>query len=178
MRPLRHRSSLVVTISGKTVVLVLLLAVLTASAPAQSLDRAEAAWRDLERGGSLTEAQMRGELSARTRWLADTALRELEETDPAQAMATYNEQLRTAESVGDSVWVLVALERLAKLEIDAFEIAAARPRLERCRRLAEDSDQSMALALADLNLGRVLIRTREVDAAAKHLDAARTATRS
>ncbi len=177
MRPQRRRSSPAATVPGKIVVLSFLLAVLATGVQAQDLDRAEAAWRDLVRDGSVAPERVRGELSARTRWLADADLRDLEDSDPDEAMATYGEQLAAAEAAGDSVWVLVCLERLAILEIDAFQLTEARPRLERCRRLATDIGQPMALVLADLNLGRALIRTREVDAAEARLKAARDGAR-
>ena len=175
MRPQRWTSSPVRGAPGKVVVLILIAALGMAGAEEVSLDRGESAWRDIERGQEVDPARLRGLESARTRWLADTNLRELEETDPDGATAAYLEQLPRAEAAHDSVWVLVALERLAILDIDARRVAEARPRLERCRRLAMDIGQPMALALADLNLGRVLLRTREVELAAEHLAAAREA---
>ena len=145
-----------------------------AAAEPEGLGAAETAWWRVERGGEAPRADAAAD--ARLTWLADVSLRSLEHDDPAAAEVTYASSLAAAQSAGDSLGVLVALERLAILDIDAGRIGAARARLERCRRLAGDPPRPMALALADLNLGRVLVRTREVDLAAERLQAAHAAT--
>lgn len=142
-----------------------------ADAPAE-LGASEAVWWRVARGGEAPSAADGAD--ARLTWLADRGLRGSEDTDPEAAAAAYAIILAAAEAGGDSLGVLVALERLAILDIDAGRIALARERLERCRTLA--GGLPMAGALADLNLGRVLVRTREIDLAAERLQAAYDAT--
>ncbi|HOX24868.1 MAG TPA: CHAT domain-containing protein [Candidatus Krumholzibacteria bacterium] len=177
MWKLRDRSSPAGVRNGKIVVLVGLLAAAGRSG-AVDLDLAEGAWRSLELGQSVPlENLAAAQGSARARWVGgtDARLRELESADPARAAAAYAELLSAGEARGDSLAVLVALERLVVLELDSQPETAAEPRLERCERLAAELDQPMALALARLNLGRVLVRTREMDRAAEHLESARQA---
>ena len=180
MRPQRRRSWPHAAGAGKPALArrgslaLLVLLVGAAGAAAQELDPAETAWRALVRDGAVPAGAAEDPGSARARWLADSALRELEESAPEQAMQRYRGQLDGAAAAGDSLGVLVSLERLAKLEIEAFQVDEAQAHLERCRRLSEELDQPMARCLADLNLGRALIRTRDVEAAAERLEAART----
>jgi len=147
-------------------------------AAAPDLDRVEQAWLALERGQAVAPGSLGDPAAnARARWVAGdlTGLRELEAADPERAAAGYADLLAVAEAGGDSLGVLVALERLAQLDLAAQRAEAARPRLERSRRLAADLGQPLALARADLDLGRALIRTSEMDTAAAHLEAARAA---
>jgi len=152
---------------------------LASTASAVELDRGEEHWRQLECGTTPTFTVLAGH--ARSLWASDSAddlsrARHLEKSDPTGAAALYTDLLALAETGGDSLAVLICVERLAHLEIAAQDVDAATAHLERSLLLADELNQPMAATLGHLDLGRVLIRTRDMDGAAEHLELALDAT--
>jgi CHAT domain-containing protein/tetratricopeptide (TPR) repeat protein len=147
---------------------------LAATALATDLDRGEEHWRLLVQEATPTPPTSLDH--SRSLWASDSShelsqARLLEQSDATAAANLYSELLSASS---DSLVTLICLERLAHLEIAAHDIPAATVRLERTLRLADDLAQPMAAARAHLDMGRVLIRTREMDAAAVHLEQAST----
>lgn len=160
---------------GKAVVLAGILAAMLGAAPPRADERA---WTARLRGGEPTAADAgRG---PRADWAArpDTPLgrlRLLEIDDPEAAAAGYRERLRAAEAAGDSAAVLVCAERLAKLAVDGGRVPEARALLDRTLPLTASVGGPVAACRAHLDLGRALVRTRDMDGAADHLEQARAA---
>lgn len=160
---------------GKGVVLLLTLAALLGAArPAPE----EEAWAVRLRGGE--PAVEKGRAVPRVAWAAQPGsllgrLRLLETDDAEAAAVGYREQLRAAEAAGDSAAVLVCAERLAKLAVDGGRVPEARALLDRTLPLAASVGGPLARCRAHLDLGRALVRTRDMDGAADHLEQARAA---
>jgi CHAT domain-containing protein len=148
-----------------------LLVALVAATAVADVSPGERAWLDLESGRDPASAGADAE--PRWRWVSvDLAeLRELESTDPDAAVARYEELAAIAETADDQPLLLLALERQASLAIAAHRIPDARAAIERTLTLAAELDRPVALLRAHLDMGRVLLRSREVDAAAAHLQA-------
>ncbi len=175
MEPVRMRLWPRAARLGKALVLIGLGTALLGAAAPNTLERP---WAERLRGGEpvVTDAD-RG---PRIDWAArpGTALgrlRLLEADDPDAAVIGYREQLRAAEAAGDSARVLVCAERLAKLAVDGGRVPEARALLDRTLPLAASVGGPLAACRAHLDLGRALVRTRDMDGAADHLEQARAA---
>ncbi|MBD3220726.1 CHAT domain-containing protein [bacterium] len=151
--------------------LVALLAVAASAAPTNDPGPGERAWLALVAGDRPAPAP--ADAAPRWRWVSGdlAVLRELEDTDPDGALARYVELGEEAVAAGDEAMRLLTLERRAALELAAHRADAARELLEEALPLAERLDQPLTALRCRLDLGRVLLRTREVAAAADHLDA-------
>jgi len=87
----------------------------------------------------------------------------------AAALAAAGEACRAR---GDDLGTLVAAERLAAVRLDLRDHAAALEALPGNVERAEALGQTLAAARAHLDLGRVLVRSRRLEEAGPHLDAA------
>ncbi|MEZ4388180.1 MAG: CHAT domain-containing tetratricopeptide repeat protein [Candidatus Krumholzibacteriia bacterium] len=170
MIPRHWRLSPLRALVGKASVLVWLAptTALAAAAPSD-LSPAEQAWFAVETGAVAPAAA--DAAPVRWRWASgDLApLREREQTDPDAAGSQYVALLQQALRQADPALEQLALERLAGLDIAAQRVGEAQPRLERSLALADSLGQPLASLRAHLDLGRVLIRSREVAAAEEHL---------
>lgn len=167
--------------NGKALVAVVLLTVVVvpaASGIGPDLSAGERAWLALVAGGSTGADIGDGTADdARLRWVSGdlASLRVLEDEDEAAAVAGYLEFLAESTAHGDSLGTLLALERLATLDVEARRHEAARPRLERCLKLAAGTGQNLASIYANLKLGLSFTRVREMDRASEHLEIVRAA---
>jgi len=146
-----------------------LLVAMAAVVGAQELDSADQSWRAMEAGGEPPPAP--AEAGPRWRWVSgDLAeLRLLEQTDADAARQRYDRLLNQARATADAPLELLAAERRVHLDIAAHRVEGARQRLERNLALADSLGRRLASLRAHLDLGRVLIRTRELDLATDHL---------
>ena len=145
---------------------VAVLAVSAAAVPTIDPGPGERAWLALVAGDQPAPAP--ADAGPRWRWVSGdlAALRELEDTDPDGALARHVELGEEAEANGDEALLLLTLERRASLALEAHRADAARAFLDEALPLAEALDQPLAVLRCRLDLGRVLLRTREVEAAA------------
>jgi CHAT domain-containing protein/tetratricopeptide (TPR) repeat protein len=168
-------------------VLLVLTSILVLLAGGSALADSETGWRHLLRGELDLAARTAVDDDPRGVFvlaLADTnavfegpaadlaAGARLAEADPAVAIERFSAARDAYLAAGDEAGHLVALERLCALWIETRDYQSALDNLPVCLELAESMSRPLAAAQAHLNLGRVLVRSRQVDEAATHLDAA------
>ena len=168
-------------------VLLVLAAALVLLAAGSALADTETAWRHLLRGEMDLAAETATADNPRDVYilaLADTSTAftgpaadlaagaRLAETDPALAITHFQTARNAYTADRDDAGRLVATERLCALWIETHDYAAALDNLPATLELAELLGHPLATAQAHLNLGRVLVRSRQLDEAKTHLDEA------
>ena len=152
-----------------------------------ALAESEAAWRHFLRGEMELAAKNATSADARGVYVLalvdSTAVFEgpaadlaagarLADSDPAAAIERLTAARDAYAAADDALGRLVTIERLCALWIETRDYPSALDNLPVALELAETLSRPLATAQAHLNLGRVLVRSRQVDEAATHLDAA------